>query len=292
MASVQYHIPRSAEHAGAGSFSVDGGLTSSELARLRQLWSCLDAEQHGGSTMASESFSDREAADAAALYGGVERTYVCDSEGWVRSLMVKLLDRALDAGLAAEDYGKASVFLVLVVFVVVVVVYGGVELTYVCDSEDWVRSLMVKLLDRALDAGLAAEDYGWVRSLMVKLLDRALDAGLAAEDYGEALPRLRFLHYSHPGASMAPHVDLAKREPGDPKSSMSSRTFLLYLDSCGSGGETVLLEREGPTIEASGLVAAVRPLGGRLLVFPHKCPHAGAPVGENSTKLLLRGELY
>ena len=71
------------------------------------------------------------------------------------------------------------------------------------------------------------------------------------------------------------------------------RTFLLYLDSCGEGGETLLLEREGTTFEASGRVlSAVRPLAGRLLVFPHKCPHAGALVMDSAPKLVLRGELY
>jgi hypothetical protein len=53
-----------------------------------------------------------------------------------------------------------------------------------------------------------------------------------------------------PGGSMAPHVDLSKKTPGDPRS--STRTFLLYLEGCGEGGETVLLEKEGPTIAASG----------------------------------------
>ena len=41
---------------------------------------------------------------------------------------------------------------------------------------------------------------------------------------------------------MAPHVDLSKKTPGDPRG--STRTFLLYLEGCGDGGETVLLEKE------------------------------------------------
>ena len=47
----------------------------------------------------------------------------------------------------------------------------------------------------------------------------------------------------------------------------SSRfTFIMYLAACreGAGGETVLLEREGPSIETSGRVmAAIRPVAGR-----------------------------
>jgi hypothetical protein len=60
----------------------------------------------------------------------------------------------------------------------------------------------------------------------------------------------------------------------------------------GAGGETVLLEREGATDETSGeVLARVRPERGRLLVFPHVCPHAGKTV-VRPPKLLLRGEIY
>lgn len=60
--------------------------------------------------------------------------------------------------------------------------------------------------------------------------------------YLQALPYLRFLHYRTPGSSMAPHVDLRKRAPGDASKRTSTRTFLLYLETCGSGGETLLLQ--------------------------------------------------
>eukprot|EP00802_Teleaulax_amphioxeia_P032065 Tamp_35775.p1 GENE.Tamp_35775~~Tamp_35775.p1 ORF type:complete len:101 (+),score=5.91 Tamp_35775:35-304(+) len=89
---------------------------------------------------------------------------------------------------------------------------------------------------------------------------------------------------------MAPHVDLSKKTPGDPRG--STRTFLLYLEGCGDGGETVLLEKEGPTIAGSGrCLATVQPVRGRLLIFPHNCPHAGLAVID-APKLLLRGEFY
>ena len=38
------------------------------------------------------------------------------------------------------------------------------------------------------------------------------------------------------------------------------------------------------------VLATVSPYRGRLLVFPHQCPHAGLPV-INAPKLFLRGEL-
>jgi hypothetical protein len=90
---------------------------------------------------------------------------------------------------------------------------------------------------------------------------------------------------------MAPHIDLCKRTPGS-KRGASTRTLLLYLGDCGSGGETVLLEREGATLEKSGeILATVAPRSGRIFAFPHKCPHAGLKVVD-APKILLRGELY
>ena len=54
----------------------------------------------------------------------------------------------------------------------------------------------------------------------------------------------------------------------------------------------MLLEKEGPTVALSGRkLASVQPRRGRLLVFPHACPHAGLAV-QAAPKLLLRGELY
>ena len=109
----------------------------------------------------------------------------------------------------------------------------------------------------------------------------------------------------------------------------STHTFLLYLRDCSEGGETVLLdtlrnqgggiieaatgggkmrvkgdsavgsgvkrrriEDEGPVAshENKHLLASVAPRRGRLLLFPHVCPHAGLEVVD-APKLFLRGEL-
>ena len=35
------------------------------------------------------------------------------------------------------------------------------------------------------------------------------------------------------------HADFSKKTPGDRDKRASTRTFLLYLDDCGAGGETV-----------------------------------------------------
>jgi hypothetical protein len=108
---------------------------------------------------------------------------------------------------------------------------------------------------------------------------------------------------------MAPHVDLSKAvEPEDAQwcadagvdtsvtSVSSTHTFLLYLRTCAAGGETALLEDVKSPAGAVGACTApalanVKPVRGRLLVFPHNCPHAGRPVID-APKLVLRGELW
>ena len=82
----------------------------------------------------------------------------------------------------------------------------------------------------------------------------------------------------------------------------STFTFILYLTDCSDGGETVFLRRlsdkkssKDPQIgideDSSNIIARVSPKRGRLLIFPHEAPHAGAPVGREVPKLFLRGEL-
>jgi len=74
----------------------------------------------------------------------------------------------------------------------------------------------------------------------------------------------------------------------------STHTFILYLTDCESGGETILLRqvpgRRFTMSMQENTLATVRPRAGRLLVFPHACPHAGAEV-TCVPKLLLRGEM-
>merc|ERR1711937_720279 len=89
------------------------------------------------------------------------------------------------------------------------------------------------------------------------------------------------------GCHLAPHVDASKRDVLNGDRS-STHTFILYLSSCISGGETLLLDRLAPSHDCSGdagmadagvneaglgVRAAVKPLRGRLMLFPHVCPH-------------------
>jgi hypothetical protein len=148
---------------------------------------------------------------------------------------------------------------------------------------------------------------GWARSAV---LAAARESGMPARGVH---PQFRILHYPNPGGVMAPHVDLSKvldrvdstwsadDRPVDAMKQMkpalqTTHTFLLYLRTCESGGETALLREVKNDVGAAGAetahsLAEVKPVRGRLLVFPHDCPHAGRPVVDTN-KLVLRGELW
>lgn len=310
---VECLIPDDAPHPGAGSYTIDGCLTPAEMRRLRALWSSMpplpsegdeapfvapvrrrktEREGVGGATaigpvaldakagaMAGRSAAAQPTGNGEAAAGQVDQAAgavgakagtraVTAAAGREETQAVEAGTRAVTAaagreGAEAGAGGRQGS------------VYGGVQRFHFYDAE------------------------GWVRRLLARAVRRGVAHGMAARVAGQTLPGMRFLRYERAGDAMAPHVDLSKPVPvtaaalaGGRKA--SSHTFILYLESCGAGGETVLLQREGPSIEASGgVLAAVQPRVGRLLLFPHKCPHAGAPVvAEQLPKLLLRGELY
>ena len=133
------------------------------------------------------------------------------------------------------------------------------------------------------------------------------------------LPRMRFLNYDAAGGEMKPHVDLSKTYL-DALGNVyeSTHTFILHLrdSAMEDGGETVLLEtlrgstKDGGTKNKKNktssdntnsnsnkkngtpkILASIAPKRGRLLFFPHICPHAGLIVHNAGKKLFLRGEL-
>jgi len=133
---------------------------------------------------------------------------------------------------------------------------------YYCDAEGWVRKMLA-------DGVRAA----------------AAEAGGDGPVEGVAMPHMRFLLYAEAGGGLPPHLDLSRT---DAKGRTSTHTFILYLTPCTLGGETVLLERLN-----GGERAKITPARGRLLLFPHQCPHLARPVvAEGLPKLLLRGEMY
>lgn len=152
---------------------------------------------------------------------------------------------------------------------------------------------------------LFCDTEGWVEAelapLAEQLLMRTAATGTRVAEL-KVLPRMRFLHYNVPGGNMQPHVDLAKRDPAS-SVRLSTHTFMVHLATCQRGGETVLLSKLMGAMAAidatsssgegqlpDGVLAAVRPVRGRLLIFPHMCPHAGLAVS-SVPKLFLRGEL-
>ena len=134
------------------------------------------------------------------------------------------------------------------------------------------------------------------------LLSDFVAAAVAASGLGEAShvhPLVRFLHYTEPGGSLPAHVDLSRvvARTGE----RTTHSFLLYLTDTRNGGETLLLSaRDGdPELADKGgcapgdrdVLARSQPRRGRLMLMPHACPHLAAPLGPDSEKLLIRGEV-
>lgn len=105
---------------------------------------------------------------------------------------------------------------------------------------------------------------------------------------------LRFIRYPL-GGYIAPHTDGIRVDEASGQQTRCS--FLLYLSTVpeGEGGETTFLERlpeqcaEG---EMPRILHSFRPISGKILIFPHSCPHQGEACGVAFSKVLLRGDLY
>jgi hypothetical protein len=106
----------------------------------------------------------------------------------------------------------------------------------------------------------------------------------------------RFLEYTKKGSKLDPHTDGTKI--CDDTQLTSTHTLLLYLTDCQKGGETLLMTectKELPDsseqTKADGTVLyATQPRRGRILLFPHATPHAGATVVD-VPKICLRAEV-
>lgn len=110
----------------------------------------------------------------------------------------------------------------------------------------------------------------------------------------------RFLEYTKEASKLDPHSDGTK--VCDDTGLRSTHTMLLYLTDCETGGETLLMKECLTSIPANyrqlqslssgagAIVFATQPLRGRILLFPHALPHAGAPVC-SLPKICLRAEV-
>jgi hypothetical protein len=256
-------VPPARSHPGAGSYVVDGAFDEAFLRRLEATWRCLPS-------------APPEKASCS------ERAYFYDAEGWVRRAFARAL-AGVGSSTSDDDEGDDH--------------QGG------GDGGD----------DGDDDSGDSGSRTSSRRS------GRGSDgAGNAVCSHAEkgrrwplgvraAMAPLRFLHYPHAGGALPPHIDLARAHPTAP-GLRSTHTFLLYLSDCKTGGETALLDHlPAPTSSYEGAaaalaarpqgddpantLAAVAPKRGRLLFFPHSCPHEGRAVVA-APKVFLRGELY
>ncbi|KAG7356860.1 2(OG)-Fe(II) oxygenase superfamily protein [Nitzschia inconspicua] len=106
----------------------------------------------------------------------------------------------------------------------------------------------------------------------------------------------RFIEYTKSGLNLAPHSDGTKI--CDDTGLASTHTMLLYLTDCEEGGETMLLHSITPSVKGGNahpfskdnLTFATQPKRGRILLFPHATPHAGASV-VSIPKICLRAEV-
>ena len=191
-------IDASADHPGAGSFLADGALTPSELARLRALYTTLEGEAEEAAQRRSQAAG---AGQEQETEGVGEGSSAMGSETLVAPASITRLGHPRPVFSDAEAAGESAR-------------YGGVERRYFCDAEGWVRAILARALERAsplLGAPLT-ESNAAVHPAAERPTTALPSAGAASAG---ALPFMRFLHYRAEGASMAPHVDLSKKAPGD-----------------------------------------------------------------------------
>lgn len=131
--------------------------------------------------------------------------------------------------------------------------------------------------DRIIHRSYFCDSEGW--------LGAAVRHALRGTQCCEVHDCIRFLHYFEPGGQLPPHTDLSKTNAAGQR---STHTLLIYLATCSVGGETVLLESLGP---GARVFATVQPRRGRMLIFPHDCPHKAEPVVE-VPKVVVRGEAH
>lgn len=132
------------------------------------------------------------------------------------------------------------------------------------------------------------DSSGWISEQFSQVLKDAAESTNESKFCSISFREMRFLHYEYVGGELPVHVDLARRDI-DGKS--STHTFILYLQTNNHGGETILYDELFGSNQKGNPIATVKPIRGRLLIFPHHTPHSGEKTIE-IPKLLLRGEMY
>eukprot|EP00977_Amphora_coffeiformis_P016815 scaffold5323_cov173-Amphora_coffeaeformis.AAC.1 len=136
-----------------------------------------------------------------------------------------------------------------------------------------------------------------VSSSVVTTATTTREADSQAMDCCHVFRYQRFLEYTRVGSQLATHTDGTKI--CDETGRQSTHTLLLYLTDCPTGGETRLMLSSSRKDEEKGCrinhleeepYYDVHPKRGRILLFPHATPHAGAPVVA-TPKICLRAEV-
>ena len=165
--------------------------------------------------------------------------------------------------------------------------------SYFCDAEGSIRQLLGNAIVRAgLASTVASVEDITKMSVYNHPSLSSQSTTSSVKPAVRVFPHMRFLNYSIYGTVLPPHIDLVRSNPfGDPLNPKhkSTHTFILYLTDCHFGGATNLLEYVSAD-GSSGILAKVSPRRGRLLLFPHLCPHEGMEVVD-LPKILLRGEV-
>jgi hypothetical protein len=106
------------------------------------------------------------------------------------------------------------------------------------------------------------------------------------------LSYMRFLEYDKVGGNLDAHTDGNKICESTGR--QSTHTMLLYLTNCEVGGETRLLYKEPTSVLRQTakcvVIETVKPIVGRILLFPHATLHEGAPTVD-VPKICLRAEV-
>jgi hypothetical protein len=172
--------------------------------------------------------------------------------------------------------------------------------SYYCDTDGKVRKAFATVLTNARGQ-LSSSTEELMGSDDATTTGSSSAIGHATHSLSSVFPFMRYLCYSSPGGSLPPHEDLSRSDHHCSPVITSTHTFIIYLTTCMHGGETNLLyslsnnntytNDNTKSGDGNRVLARVAPVRGRLLLFPHRCPHEGAPT-ESLPKLLLRGEAF
>jgi 2OG-Fe(II) oxygenase superfamily len=293
-------IPADSPHAGASALYIDHAFSEHFLAQLEGLLSALPT-----------AVPERGATECAS------RSYFCDATGWVVSGIAAALNCLQNSpvlnGHAFRDIKGADA--------------DAVGQAKKESNEDPGTRGGETEGDSTCSSGDDENDFDGDPRYDSDAELKEIDAPHTRESSSprryrtpvrEALAHMRFLTYSHAGSCSPPHTDLSRRTQDG---RCSTHTFLLYLTDCESGGETRLLRSVNPKCRAVGtlndgrgraedmegvsaavsldatspcaasnVLATIRPKRGRVLIFPHCCPHEGR-AADSLPKILLRGEM-